>query len=242
VPKTKKKKRAEPVIACSDSLSKFFDEVEKREVDDYKEHFHRIAPKEPMAVFRRFLFAYASVHTTWEYNVKLYRQLETLETVPCKEALREVVINSGAGLHRNRIEGVWSFRESYWNDPRVFIKGTKESWVDFRNRLVKHMFALGYAKVSFALELAWPIESKVVCLDVHMLRNLGLSPSPTPRRYLEAEELFVKRCRAKKIPPAIGRLLYWDKLKEQPSARYWSDCIQPVAEEYAPQQPQGVLV
>lgn len=236
--KTKAKKPA-PVIRPSESLEEFFGTVQQREVDAYKEHFHRISPMEPMAVFQRFLFAYASVHTTWEYNVKLYRELEALQTVPCKDALEHTVKTSGAGLHRNRIEGVWSFREAFWNDPRIYKKGSKESWATFRNRLVKRMFALGYAKVSFALELCWPIESQVVCLDVHMLRNMGLAPSPTPRQYLTAEKIFVNRCRGKRIPPAIGRLLYWDKLKEQPSARYWSDCIHPVSEEYALEQTQG---
>ena len=219
-------------IRPSTELEQFLSTVTKKETEPYIEHFHRIAPKEPMEVFHRFLFAYASVHTTWQYNVKLYKELKALDTIPCKDSLTDTVKGSGAGLHKYRIEGVWSFRETFWQDARIYQKAPGESWTAFRNRLVKRMYALGYAKVSFALELCWPLETQAVCLDVHMLRHMGLGPSPTPKQYLEAEKKFVTRCRGRRIPPAIGGLLFWDRLKEQPSARYWSDCIHPVTETY----------
>jgi hypothetical protein len=221
-------------IQPSDKIEEFFATIQEHEVDAYKEHFYRIAPKDPMAMFQRYLFAYASVHTTWKYNVKLYNKLELLQQIPCKVKLEKAVTTSGAGLHNMRINGVWKLREDFWTDHQIYHRKSGESWVKFRNRLVKHMYGLGLAKVSFAIELTWPLESQVVCLDVHMLRNMGLGPSPRPVDYHAAEKIFVGESRKKKIPPAIARLLFWDKhVQEKQSARYWSDCIHPVNEDYS---------
>ena len=133
----------------------------------YAEYWESIAPQTDAEVFQRWLFAFTSIHTTWESNVNLYNSIKNFEE------WMQRLIEGRAGLHNQRFINILSFSKKFWANPDAFKKTDNESWVQLRNRLAKDLIGIGLAKTSFALELCYPNTVEVVCLDVHMLRVLN---------------------------------------------------------------------
>ena len=44
--------------------------VDSHKVNQYKEYWNKVAPQTDGEFFKRWLFAYTSIHTTWESNVR----------------------------------------------------------------------------------------------------------------------------------------------------------------------------
>jgi len=188
----------------------------------YVDYWDGLAARTPAALFQRFLFAYCSVHTTWENNVKGYQAIKNYHLwLDSHNGLRTRLITSGVGLHNNRSAWIGAFGQDYWSDPLLYRREARESWSDYRDRLVGRITGLGPAKVSFALELAYPLEAEVLCLDVHMLRLYGETKA-TPREYARIEADWVGRSRAVGLPPYIVKQIHWDGLQGRPDSRYWS--------------------
>lgn len=190
----------------------------------YVDYWDRISAKTPTQVFRRFLFAYCSVHTTWEGNVQGYRCIEDFQPwLGDKTRLRNQLVRSGVGLHNNRAKWIDAFSDLYWRSPSSFQRGARESWASYRDRLEGTITGLGPAKVSFALELAYPLEAEVLCLDVHMLRLYGKNDQNLRKHeYARYEADWVGRARACGLPPYIVKQIHWDRVQGKPDSRYWS--------------------
>lgn len=180
--------------------------------------------------FRRWLFAFCSVHTTWESNCRAYLALRDFDKWKNDRAeLCRLLITSRAGLHNNRTTYIWSFTEDFWSNTTEFYKGEHEPWSTLRNRLAKRIKGLGLAKTSFALEMSFPLEAKVTCLDVHMLRLYGLTKynGRAPQPLYEATETdWSGRSQTLGVPPYIARCAYWDRVQKQPDSRYWSKVLE----------------
>lgn len=181
-------------------------------------------------LFRRFLFAYCSVHTTWEGNVNGFRAIENFEDwVGNSAGLRTRLVRSGVGLHNNRARWIDAFSSEYWSDPREFHRRPRESWPGYRDRLEARITGLGPAKVSFALELAYPLEAEVVCLDVHMLRAYGKrDQSLKVGEYERYEHDWVSRARAAEMPSYIVKQVHWDRVQGRSDSRYWSHVLEEI--------------
>lgn len=190
----------------------------------YVEYWGELTATTDAAIFQRFLFAFMSVHTTWETNVKGYEAIRDYHPASWQtNRLRGALLKSGAGLHNNRAKWISNFGAQYWADPSAFRRGSREPWAGYRDRVERRVTGLGPAKVSFALELAFPIEAEVLCLDVHMLRMYGKkSQSLRKNEYQAYEADWVGRARAVELPPYIVKQIAWDKKQGQPDSRYWS--------------------
>ena len=53
-----------------------FNSFDQEEVQRYKDYWQGVAPKNDTEVFQRWLFAFMSVHTTWERNVIGYEAIK----------------------------------------------------------------------------------------------------------------------------------------------------------------------
>jgi hypothetical protein len=191
----------------------------------YVDYWDGLTARTPGALFQRFLFAYCSVHTTWESNVKGYQAIRDYHLwLESHQGLRTRLITAGTGLHNNRARWIGEFGAQYWADPKAFTRGARESWSVYRDRLEGRITGLGPAKVSFALELAYPLEAEVLCLDVHMLRLYGENNQSkvTPIKYAVMEADWVGRSRAAGLPPYIIKQIHWDTVQGRPDSRYWS--------------------
>ncbi len=209
-----------------------FRDISNSDAVRYAHYWDDLTARTDAQLFRRFLFAYMSVHTTWESNVNGYAAIEGFEEwLGSHQGLRTKLVRSGVGLHNNRAKWIDQFAGAFWQSPGRFRRGNRESWPSYRDRLEKSIVGLGPAKVSFALELAYPLEAEVVCLDVHMLRAYGKrDQSLKVGEYERYEHDWVSRARAAGLPSYIVKQVHWDRLQGKPDSRYWSH----VLEERAP--------
>jgi len=177
--------------------------------------------------FRRWLFAFCSVHTTWEGNVAGYQALRDLAWLGDDGELRRRLCFARCGMHNNRARFITEFSEDFWAQPAGYSKLTLEPWWAFRDRLEAKILGLGLAKTSFALEMIYPTAAEVACLDVHMLRLYTDNPlSITPRKYREYEADWLGRSEAIGHPPYVARMAWWDAQQGKENSRYWSHCLE----------------
>lgn len=111
-----------PVVMDKTKAQKFFDNFPKDKIVSYKEYWETVKPKNTDDIFRRYLFAFCSVHTTWEGNVRGYNAIKNFnEWTDNKESLKEKLHKSGVGLHNNRTEYIWSFKDKFLLIQKIFI-------------------------------------------------------------------------------------------------------------------------
>ena len=135
------------------NVEKFFNQLTAEEIAAQKTYWASVTPQDCGEKFQRWLFAFMSVHTSWQSNVKGYQAIKAwTEWFNKPDALKEKLISSTVGMHNNRTRYVDEFSKAYWNAPKTFNKQQGETWVQFRNRLVEQVLGLGMAKISFGLE------------------------------------------------------------------------------------------
>lgn len=197
-------------------------------VSDYVGYWNSISPDNDEERFRRYLFAYCSVHTTFQGNIKGYLAIKDFnEWLDNKEMLRDKLARSGCGLHNNRTEYIWDFKDKFWSNPKDFYFTSKKGHVKKRDQIVSNVKGIGLAKVSFALEMIHPNEARVLCGDVHQLRLYGMEDLKYKtgaglKAYKDMERHWIISCAKKGIPSYITRCIYWDELQGFDNTRYWS--------------------
>ena len=208
---------------------KFFATFPKDKIVKYKEYWESVAPQNVEDIFRRYLFAYCSVHTSWKGNVYGYEAIKNFnEWIDDKELLRTKLANSGVGLHNNRTEYIWDFKNQFWNNPKDFYLTTKKYHVKQRDSIVEKIKGLGMAKVSFALEMIHPNKARVLCGDVHQLRLYNMEHLTYNKskqgvsKYKKMEQHWSVNCGKLKVPSYVARCIYWDGLQKKTDSRYWS--------------------
>ena len=213
-----------------DKATKALETLSPELMADYTRYFATIKPKTDEEIFRRGLFALASVHTTWKYNVRLYTLLKDLDWIGSRRWLRALVEESQAGLVNNRTRFIWEFAQSYWKSPKDYLKQENEAWLEYRDRIQGRSLGLGVAKSSFFIELVYFEEAKTICLDTHMLANFGLKGSNAPgvRLMSYMETHWLCECARLGLPPVNARWALWDIKQGHPGdSRYWSYVLEP---------------
>lgn len=212
---------------------KFIDSITKEERESQTEYWARITPTTADDVFRRWIFAFTSIHTGWQGNVMGYNALKDFVywKYNSKELARRLA-DSGCGLHNNRAKFIWEFKKKFWETPELYMQKptTREEWKTLRNKWVDEHIGIGIAKVSYALELTWPLEAMLTCLDIHHTRAYGgtknLTDSPKDRiAYEMIEQHWVDYCNYRNIAPSVARQIYWNRKFEKPSSFFWSWCL-----------------
>ena len=218
--------------SCS-LADKFFANFPKDKVISYKEYWASVQPQNADDIFRRYLFAYCSVHTTWKGNCSGYNAIKNFdEWIDNKETLRDKLANSGVGLHNNRTEYIWDFKTQFWANPKDFYLTTKKYHVKKRDQIVNRIKGLGMAKVSFALEMIHPNEARVLCGDVHQLRLYNMEHLTYNKnkkgidKYKKMERHWSVNCGKLKIPSYVARCVYWDAIQNKEDSRYWSHVLE----------------
>lgn len=197
-------------------------------VSKYCPYFDSIRPRDNYDWFRRGLFAFSSVHTSWRKNVDLYRELWDLAWLTSRKDLHARIVRSGAGLSNNRTEYIWKFAEEFWKNPDFYRKTSEESWTVFRDRLQKATLGLGHAKTSFFIEMCYFQEAGVICIDTHILQAYGLTGNKShgTKKMNEIESHWLSVCDSRGIPAVVGRWAYWDRKQNQSDSRYWSYALE----------------
>ena len=203
------------------------------DVDRYRRYADHIRPRTAGDLFRRALFAYASVHTTWELNVRLYTHIKDYqEWLDDPDKLKDRIIASRAGLYNNRTRYIMDFAGKFWDHPRWFWKNDVETWMQYRNRLQVTALGLGPAKSSFVVEMAYLDTCEVVCSDTHFYRAYGVPPNKVNKVSDKEEKMmeqhWLSTCQSLSVPSAIARWAKWDRLMGYSEPRYWSHVLEPV--------------
>jgi thermostable 8-oxoguanine DNA glycosylase len=136
-------------------------------------------------------------------------------------------VRSRCGMQNNRTKYLNKFIKEFWADQAKFVaKEEEESWTGWRDRLVKSILGLGKAKVSFALEMLYPVEAQVACMDTHLFQVYGLDQSKDAKQYDTIEADWVDRSKERGLAPYMARCLYWDKNQNRKNSRYWSKVLE----------------
>lgn len=204
-------------------VEKFFNELDYLSVPKYKEYWAGVTPENDSQLFQRWLFSFMSVHTSWKANVVGYLAIKDWWHWLNKwDSLLETIDSSRVGMQNNRVKYLAAFSQNFWKNPSLYRKKSNESWRSMRNRLKQSTLGLGPAKTSFALEMCYPNEAKITCLDTHMFKAYGLDQVKDLKQYEEIENHWVDMCNMWNIPPYVARCLYWDTKQGYQDSRYWS--------------------
>lgn len=204
-----------------------FREYSNSDACSYVRYWENLTARTDAQLFNRFMFAFCSVHTSWESNVNGFKAIKDFKNwVGDRPCLRARLVQARVGLQNNRTKWISDFGDLFWQDADNFRRRCRESWPDYRDRIEGQVVGLGPAKVSFALELAFPLEAEVLCLDVHMLRLYGRKADLKVGEYHRLESDWVARARAVELPGFIVKQIHWDRVQGKPDSRYWSHVLE----------------
>lgn len=205
---------------------RFFETVRPSTVKRYTDYWETIRPKTNDDFLRRYLFAFTSVHTSWKGNINGFNAIKDLGWLGDKENLRERLINSRCGMHNARTGYIWDFTEKFYANPLKYTK-VQGDWTSYRNKLVEEINGIGMAKVSFTLEMCFPSEVEVTCIDTHGIQMydlpfVGWKSKKEVECYEKTEKHWVECSKALNASPYITRSMFWDKKQNRRNTRYWS--------------------
>lgn len=211
---------------------KFFANFPKDKIVSYNDYWNSVKPKTDREVFQRWLFAFLSIHTGWESNVKGYQEIKEFEEWENnKELLLEKLKKSGVGLYNNRTKYIWEFKEKFWKNPKDYMLTTKKYHVKKRDSISDSLNGIGAAKTSFALCMCHPLTARTLCLDTHVLemygmKHLNYQTKTGFAKYKRAEQHWVRNCGKLKVGTEVARAIFWDEKQGYEDSRYWSHCLE----------------
>ena len=205
----------------------FFHSIKQDEVNDHQEYWSKLIASEPEQRFQRYLFAFLSVHTTWENNVKAFIRIKDFwNWMGNDEELRSRLIECGVGLHNNRVKFISNFSKDYWqNRKSEYTRKNSEKWTEYRDRLESRILGLGIAKTSFALEIQHPFEAHCFCADTHLFKLYGLNQTKDHKFYKDIENHWLTWSKMFSIPSYIARAIYWNRKQNKNNCDYWAYCL-----------------
>jgi len=208
-------------------IENIFSSMTSSQIDTYSDYWNSIKPETDEDIFRRWLFAYTSIHTTWEGNVRGYNAIKDFDKwSDDKETLRQLLIDARCGMFNVRTEYIWNFMQDFMSNTSDFHRGTEETWTAYRDRLNNRLKGIGITKVSFTLEMCFPNEAEVVCLDTHMMQLYGMkevrNSGALKKVYENNEQDWINRSKNVNTAPYIARCMFWDAKQGHTDSRYWS--------------------
>jgi len=209
-----------------EDVEKFFASITEDEIIDHSLVWERLKPTNDVDVFQRWLFAFCSVHTSYESNMRGYLAIKNFtEWFNKDDVLFDKLKGSGVGLYNNRTKFISEFAQKYWQNPNLFKFKKNQKWAEFRDGLVKDILGLGLAKVSFALEMIYTFDCGVFCCDTHLFQAYGYDQQLHLNKYRELENHWIEFSSMYNVPSAIARAIYWNRKKGENDCSYWADVL-----------------
>ena len=197
--------------------------IQPQTVQRYTDYWETIRPRTWHEKWKRWVFAFCSIRTGWKTNKQTYKLLVD-NPWATREQLRDLLEKSKIGIYEKRTKGIWGFTEAILDNPDIL---NAQPNVEERDKLVKKFYGIGITKVAFSLEMCYPTECKVVCLDSHCCSMFGLDSNKiSESQYKECERQWVKSCETMGYPSAIVRHILWDKIQKKRNTRYWSHVLE----------------
>lgn len=210
-------------------FNEFFNSLKLAHVRRETKYWESLQTNSDFDVFKRWLFAILSVNSDWKSNVYAYKfLLSDFSWMISRESLDAKMPLAKVGLNVRRAEGIWQLVEGFREDPKQFTKKDDETWVECRDRLIGRIRGLGNAKTTYALNLSYPVDAELLCLDIHVLRFMGYEKQSISslRQYKEYETLWMDKCDDVGVAPNVAREIYWNRVQGRTNSRYWSYCLE----------------
>jgi hypothetical protein len=227
-------------IINTEKVESFFDSIKDKDIQMYNEYWGELKPQSASAIFKRYLFAFMSVHTSWKNNCKGYNAIKEFRKWKIEDEepqlrlwnynsddLFKRIRDTRVGMQNNRTNYIGKFSDAFWGDPSDYLsRNSDEGWGEWRDRLAKNILGLGKAKTSFAIEMMFPLEAQVVCMDTHLFQIYNLNQSKDAKLYDAIEADWLDRSEKRGLAPYMARCLYWDKNQNRKNSRYWSKVLE----------------
>lgn len=205
------------------------DELDRSTILRYTDYIQSIAPTTEWDTAKRWIFAFCSIHTSWESNVAGYKAVTALGPDATEGEITEALREARSGLHYVKGRNIRAFLDRFKQDPVKYSFTRTVTAKAQRDALAAELYGIGLAKVSFACELINP-EAQLVCLDAHALRwitgDTNLNGKMGPARYRSIELAWLSAAREFGYSPIAARHATWDRIQNQPDMRYWSHAIE----------------
>ena len=165
------------------------------------------------SIYDRYLFAFLSINTAFAPNCEAYERMRGRYWTDTEETEQAIRLSPSVAFAPTKARDIVAFTKRYLAHPRMFRCRTAETPAALRDRL--NIQGLGQAKLSFALALACPTTSNVVCLDRHVQRwatgknRNGLSP----RLYGRIEDALVKVGQRYGVSAFVAQWCVWDWMR-----------------------------
>lgn len=234
------------------TVNEIISTITDTEIEQYNKYWEVLKPKDEVQFHNCFVFSFLSIRTTWQKNVhgfELWGNNKILDIVqavmdtpdddPAKPAKIEVMEAAAdalqTGLQVKKILSVKSYLKNCYRTDLIdgvpvkaydFKKKEDESWDKYRSRITKAIDHLGITKASFAIELMYPFESELICLDSRMLKMMKLEKMKLGKRdYKNIEKLWKDECTRKGVSPAIARHIVWSRDNPGGNCTTWANCL-----------------
>lgn len=205
-------------------------------VDHYSSYWKSLIPVTVLDHYMRWTFAIVSVNTAWQPTVKAYRAVQRLiEREVCyfhRGALTRTLRRTQTGLHIMHSRALWNFHTNFWAEPISWGIIPGESIMQARNRLARTQHGIRLAKSSFGLELLYPFNQNVICVDRHMADLYKVSRGDLKHYsvYRAIERHWCGTCKLLGLPSVMARHIWWDSVQGKPNTRYWSQVFETTPE------------
>lgn len=206
-------------------------ENQRKRHDKYRFYHNSVAPKNPTQYLRRLQFAVCSAFQGWQANVKMMEVIKQMPPNFTEKQLEDAFKKAGTGLYR-RAKSLHKLTTDFKQNSISYMPRPGEDWESLRNRLVEKKVGMGLAKASFALELLFPENCRVVCLDRWILADYGIKIGDTGWDYREKEEHWIKAGDNYELNPTMVRHMRWDDYHGKINTRYWSYVLEDKGSDY----------
>lgn len=214
-------------------MENFFKSITDDELLNETSLWKNLIPLSSEEKFLRWIFAFLSIHTTWEANVTAFNNLKDLSWITDKvvdyNLLLKILTESKVGLQNNRSKAITSFTEMYLDNPEKYDLSNKS--ITYRHQLINEINGIGITKISFVSEMHSPLRiDSYFCIDTHMLRffsksDIKLKTKSGQKEYIELESYWHTQCKQYNIPSFIARSIYWNRIQKQSTSNYWAYCL-----------------
>lgn len=203
--------------------------LDQTTVARYTDYIESIRPRNPWQVAKRWIFAFCSIHTTWESNVAGYLAVTALGPAPTQRQITGALQEARTGLHVNKGRAIHAFLQDFWSDPKRYSFENTTRVKALRDALTQSTCGIGLAKTSFACEMINPA-GRLVCLDTHVLQWLHghsrRNGNMGAKRYRLEEAKWLAAAAEYGYNPVAARHATWDKAQGQTDMRYWSHVLE----------------
>jgi hypothetical protein len=209
---------------CRRHITRFFESIKQPTIERYKTDWTTIIPKSDHETLNRWRFAYCTVHTPWENSCDQYNRFKHTYEDQEYPALVRLLKDSGGGMWDIKAYGIAILHYLWQIQSPLFDKPTRK-WQAFRNTIRNNLPKLGLAKTSFAIEMLYPHDAQVICIDRHMFKAFGWEDVDrvcSDAQYHYYENYWVDISNEYNLAPVISRNLFWDIIQQQDSSMYWA--------------------